>query len=121
MKSMNGIESEKVIDLTTEYEGIVEEIVKGVQDTPKTILSITVDKTVLGISDLNPETTSKNKAAHLVVSITQVKAGIEHVMRLELFIFLVFSFIFSVEDTQPPKIFYPIMKSGCALLVLLGR
>jgi hypothetical protein len=78
---MSGIESEKAIDLTTEYEGIVEEIVKGVQETPKKILSITVDKTVLGINDLNPETISKNKAAHLVVSIAQVKAGIEHVMR----------------------------------------
>jgi hypothetical protein len=81
---VTGTESEKVIELTAEYEGMVEELVKAVQETPKKSLSIAVDKTILGINDLNSELSTKNKVTHLVVSLPQVKDGIEHVMRLQI-------------------------------------
>lgn len=84
MACLSGTESEKVIELTAEFHGMIDEIVKGVQDIPKKLLSITVDKTILGINDQNSEIVAKSKATHLVVSIAQVKDGIEHVMRYQL-------------------------------------
>jgi hypothetical protein len=80
LNCVSGTESEKVIELSVEYEGMIDEIVKGVQETPKKSLSIAVDKTILGINDLNADVV-KNKVAHLVVSLPQVKDGIEHLMR----------------------------------------
>jgi hypothetical protein len=79
MECIKSTESDKVAQLTTEYEGMIDEIVKGVQETPKKSSPILVDNTTLG--DGNLSQIPKKKTTHLIVSVSQVKDGIEHVMR----------------------------------------
>lgn len=83
-QSIAGTESDEYLKLASEYREMVNEIVRGVQSTPKKASTVSINET----SDLraeedpnDPHVVARNKAKHYVVTVQQVKDGMETVLR----------------------------------------
>lgn len=79
-----GTESEEYQKQSAEYREMVNEIVRGVQETPKkqSVVQL-VEHSDLRVEEdaHDPHVIARRKAKHFVVSVQQVKDGLENVLR----------------------------------------